>query len=113
VEDLKKAWLNLKEASDRMVQGPTPSWPWAENQETFLAQLRRRDQVQGLGGAFNDIWKRHAPAISQVVNDHPEIFPEFHAKVKGDPPDPTSYQQAGLIMPRLIQGGITSSTEAL
>ena len=90
-----------------MVLGPAPTWPWSEDQETFLAQQRRRDRVQGLGMRFAAEWHACRTAIRSLVSENPSLFPEFHvAPKKGDTPDPTSYSHAGSIVDRILRNGL-------
>lgn len=105
--ELITSWLALQEASRIMVLGPAPTWPWSEDHETFLAQQRRRDRVQGIGMRFAAEWRSCADAIRSVVSANPGTFPEFHiAPKKGDVPDPTSYSHAGSIVGRILRDGL-------
>ena len=106
-ESLTRTWLDLQEASRIMLTGPAPAWPWSEDLETFLAQQRRRDRVQGIGMRFAAEWRTCANAIRVVVSENPDTFPEFHvAPKKGDAPDPTSYSHAGSIVERILRNGL-------
>lgn len=95
-------WMALGEASRAMLAGPVPTWPWSEDMETFLAQQRRRDRVQGIGMRFAAHWHECAPLIIETVRARPDVFPEYHVvPKKGDPLDPTIYGQAHAVMPRI------------
>lgn len=103
-EDLIAAWNDLKAASRAMRDGPVPSWPWDRTSAAFVDNLRLRDRTQAKGMRFASLWHAHEEDIRALVDTHRETFPEYHvAPKKGqEVPDPTTYMQSMLIMPRLI-----------
>jgi hypothetical protein len=86
--ELTRRYHLLRAAEQREVE-PNRNWP---NDKWTI-------DVQALGGAFSDEWKRESANIREMVENHPALFPDLHvADKKGVKPDPTEYRHRDAVM---------------